>query len=299
MNKIIFPIVALFTSFSTFTYSQSRINGVILDTFSYESIPFVHILKKDGSAIISDENGYFNLNQNIEEVSFSAIGYEKKKLLLSNNDSIIFLNPQIYLLPDVKVLPQKTSMIEIGNIEKIKGNDVNAVMSTSGAGYRVVKFIENKNLIEGKIRTVSFYLADKARYNQQIRLLLFSVDSVEQKPHQPIISKSIIISLGKKKKWNEIDISNLNISVPLKGFYVGLEFLPIFEGIKLKDKLSIGLINKENKKLTWLKMIDGKWFISDFLKTYDGEIANLMVKIKIETPLSRVKKISPRIILKK
>lgn len=294
MYKIIFfTTVSLFSFFQSL--GQSKIKGIILDSLSQEPIPFVHILAKEGEVTISNENGHFLITKNIGVTTFSVIGYEQKEIKLSDNNVTVFLNPEIYLLPDVKVLPQKTSVIEIGNIKKIRGNQIKTSMTSKGSGYKIVKFMENEKQIGGEIKTVSFYVVDKAKFNQRIRLLLFLPDSVTQKPGSNLLPKSIIVSLGKKKKWQEIDIANLHIPIPPNGFFVGLEFLPILDlgRIPVQDKLNVGLINKENKQFTWMKRIDGEWGISNFLKTYDGRIANLMVKMKIESSLSKMKRMNP------
>ena len=276
---------------SIFTFGQSKIKGIILDSLSKKPIPYVHILAKEGKATISDEKGHFLTAKNHNTLTFSAIGYESKEIKLSSSPITVFLNPEIYLLPDIKVLPEKTSIIEIGNVEKIRWNQIKASLGSFGNGSKVVKFIPPEQLMEGAIKTISFYVADKAKFNQLIRLLLYLPDSISQKPSTNLLPKSIITSLGKKKKWHEIDITNLHIPVPSNGFYVGLEFLPVFGDYPFQDKLHIGLIGNENKQFTWTKMMDDEWNTADFLKTANREIANLMVKVKIESPLSEIKKI--------
>ncbi len=284
-------ILTFFLLSSIFTFGQSKIKGIILDSLSKEPIPYVHILTKDGKATISDEKGHFLTTKNNNIVIFSAIGYESKEIKLSGSSITVFLTPEIYLLPGIKVLPEKTSIIEIGNVEKIRWNQINTSLGSLGNGSKVVKFISPEQLMEGAIKSISFYVADKAKFNQLIRLLLYLPDSLSQKPSTNLLRKSIITSLGKKKKWHEIDITNLHIPVPSNGFYVGLEFLPIFGDYPFQDKLHIGLIGNENKQFTWTKMMDDEWKTANFLKTYKGQIANLMVKMKIESPLSELKKI--------
>ena len=88
-------------------HSQS-INVKIIDSQTFDSIPFSTIYFSSSKGIISDESGVFELvlkEQTSEDSIFvSSMGYEKVAYLLSDfNDSIIYLKPKPIELNNVVV----------------------------------------------------------------------------------------------------------------------------------------------------------------------------------------------------
>ena len=95
----------------------------ILDSISFNPIPFATIYFSNSSGVISDENGDFELIKNElndeDSLFISSMGYKKVSYSLNRfNDSIIFLSPKPIELNNVIITNRKLSSQEI--IEKIK-----------------------------------------------------------------------------------------------------------------------------------------------------------------------------------
>ena len=95
----------------------------ILDSISFNPIPFATVYFSNSSGVISDENGDFELIKNElndeDSLFVSSMGYKKVSYSLNRfNDSIIFLSPKPIELNNVIITNRKLSSQEI--IEKIK-----------------------------------------------------------------------------------------------------------------------------------------------------------------------------------
>ena len=112
----------IFLLFAVNLKAQS-ISVKILDSISFNPIPFATVYFSDSSGVISDENGDFELIKNElndeDSLFISSMGYKKVSYSLNRfNDSIIFLSPKPIELNNVIITNRKLSSQEI--IEKIK-----------------------------------------------------------------------------------------------------------------------------------------------------------------------------------
>ena len=94
--------------FHFLTVHAQYTNVKVIDSQTFDSIPFSTIYFSSSKGIISDENGVFELvlkEQTAEDSMFvSSMGYEKVAFLLSEfNDSIIYLKPKPIELNNVIV----------------------------------------------------------------------------------------------------------------------------------------------------------------------------------------------------
>ena len=112
----------IFLLFAVNLKAQS-ISVKILDSISFNPIPFATVSFSNSSGVISDENGDFELIKNElndeDSLFISSMGYKKVSYSLNRfNDSIIFLSPKPIELNNVIITNRKLSSQEI--IEKIK-----------------------------------------------------------------------------------------------------------------------------------------------------------------------------------
>ena len=117
MKKLI-----IFLLFAVNLKAQS-ISVKILDSISFNPIPFATVSFSNSSGVISDENGDFELIKNElndeDSLFISSMGYKKVSYSLNRfNDSIIFLSPKPIELNNVIITNRKLTSQEI--IEKIK-----------------------------------------------------------------------------------------------------------------------------------------------------------------------------------
>ena len=112
----------IFLLFAVNLKAQS-ISVKILDSISFNPIPFATVYFSNSSGVISDENGDFELIKNElndeDSLFISSMGYKKVSYSLNRfNDSIIFLSPKPIELNNVIITNRKLTSQEI--IEKIK-----------------------------------------------------------------------------------------------------------------------------------------------------------------------------------
>lgn len=101
----LFFITLLFSFLVNSLYAQSTtIKGVVMDSITYEAVPFAAIYAKgDKNGIMANENGEFELhiNKNSHIITVSSVGYRKRQVTLNDTDSNLMT---IKLLPDGVVL---------------------------------------------------------------------------------------------------------------------------------------------------------------------------------------------------
>ena len=95
----------------------------IIDSISFEPVPFATIFFSNNNGIISDENGFFELVpeqfSKKDSLFISSMGFESKQFSLDIfNDSIIRLSPKTISLKNVIVTNNQLSSVEI--IDSVK-----------------------------------------------------------------------------------------------------------------------------------------------------------------------------------
>ena len=71
-------------------------------------IPYVHILFDIGGGLVTDENGFFKINETktIKELKFSVLAYEEKVIKHRATKNLqIFLKTKTYQLDEISVSP--------------------------------------------------------------------------------------------------------------------------------------------------------------------------------------------------
>lgn len=98
----------LFFLVTSVTYSQTtfEFRGIIKDSETNETIPFVNItFDNDEASIgaISNENGEFIIPQTVEKINFKHLGYETVSFLVKELKDEIKLKPKSFILDEVLV----------------------------------------------------------------------------------------------------------------------------------------------------------------------------------------------------
>lgn len=264
-----FVITLLLTS--NFIFSQ--LNGVIINSETKERIPYVNIwVENENLGTTSNEEGEFSLNvDNSKTILFSAIGFETKKIKSNSIQKIVELKPQITALAEIIVKSKKlTQELSIGEFEQSKINHYFACGTTPWITARYFDFKEsyNNTPFVKKIRL----LTKSDVKDSKFIIRLYGVNE-KGEPENYIYDENIIGIAKKGKKITEIDLSELNIQFPEKGFFIAVEWL-IIESNKYeytytmkgsKKKLSgisyepsIGTIPSETDQNSWI-INQGKW----------------------------------------
>ena len=220
-------------SFLTFAQEQTA-KGFILDAETKVPIPYVNISILDSQiGTSSHEDGSFSLEINKEDINkvvkLSSLGYEVSKIPISlflKSDEV-FLQPLVEQLDEVVVsekFEEKTLVVnELNEEDLCQGYGSSAqnpwllsLYFPFNQDYEDIDFIKSVRLHFGNFKN------KKAKF----RLRLFSIGK-DSLPYKDLLKENIIVSLKKKQKIVDVDISDYSIIFPREGFYVAFEWLYI------------------------------------------------------------------------
>ena len=257
--------------FSKIAFTQ--INGVIVNANTKEKIPFVNIwVENENTGTTSNEKGYFILDvDRTKTIIFSAIGFEKLAIKGSNIKNIVVLKPKIIEFPEIFIEPtNQNKELVIGKFKKSKIRDY------FGGGTKpwiIARYFPyNSNYSKTKFLNKICILTKSFIKNANFKIRLYAVNE-KGEPKGYIYNKNILGIAKKGKKITEINLRNLNIEFPKKGFFIAVEWLIIesnkyeftytMKGNNRKLKAisyqpNIGTIPTETNMNTWI-FSGGKW----------------------------------------
>ena len=256
---------------SNFCFSQLK--SVIIDSETKEKIPYVNIwVVNENIGTTSNEKGEFELKIDTPKIIlFSAIGFQTKKVPSDSIRNILELKPAITELDEIIINSKKLAReLTIGEFKKSKIKSYFACGGTPWISARYFEFKENYKrtpFIE-KIKILTKSKIKDSKFN----IRLYNTNE-KGEPENYIYNKNIIGIAKKGKRLTEIDVSELNIKFPKKGFFIAIEWLIIednkyefnytIKGSKKKHlgihyNPKVGLIPSVVNKNSWI-FIQGKW----------------------------------------
>ncbi len=257
----------LYFLFSIISFTLSaQIKGVVKDSISGQPIPFVSVWSENQNiGTTSEENGEFTINTNdkSKNLRFSALGFEKKTIKISEAKNVKLV-PVEYQLDEVVISNSKrTRQIEIGKT-------ANAMCQAFDNGPRIdVKFFPYfPNYKRTKyIKQLTLY-SDSRIENATVRIHFYDVDN-NGFPNKELLQKDRIVTVRKGTFNHLIDVSDLNLTMPKKGLFVGFEKL-IIEKNKLEKTVTNSNTNETKIQTTYYPFVLYNYVERDFLFTYSG-----------------------------
>ena len=269
----------------------SQLMSVVIDSDTKEKIPFVNIwVENENIGTTSNLQGAFEIAIDTPKtIVFSAIGYEIKKISSDSIKAVVELIPKITELDEIIVTAKKQSeYLTIGDFKKSK---VDAYFGSGSKPWIVARYFEydptySKTRFLEKIRLCTRSDVKDAKFN----IRLYSVNDMGE-PDGYIYDKNIIGIARKGKKFTEIDLSELNIKFPEKGFFIAVEWLIIddneynytttdskkqHKGISYEP--AFGVLPTETDENSWI-FLEGKW--RKVWKTSDGPLEKYNDKYKL------------------
>lgn len=222
-------IKLLFILFSISLSAQTK--GVVKDSLTGQPIPFVNIwVEGENIGATSEENGTFEISPSAKSKNliFSAIGYEKKYVKISESSQVQLKSVE-YLLDELVLSnSKKTRLIEIGKTK-------NAISQAFDNGPKIVAkyFAYKSSYKDAKYIKKVTVLTDSKIDEATIKIHFYAVDSLGY-PSTEILKKDLILKVKKGLVKHAFDISDLNLTLPKTGLFVGFEKLLIE-----KNKLEI------------------------------------------------------------
>lgn len=283
---------------SNFCFSQLK--AVIFNSETKEKVQYVNIwVENENIGTTSNENGEFELKfDGNKTIVFSAIGFETKKIISDSIKNTLDLKPLITQLDEVVINSKKsTEEIIIGKFKKSK---INFYFGSGTNPWITARFFEyeesyNKTSFLKKIRVLTNSDVADSKFN-----IRFYDINENGEPDGYIYDENVIGVAKKGKKVTEIDISDLDIKFPKKGFFIAIEWLIIesnkyeysytmkdskkkIEGISYEPMF--GTVPVESDKNSWI-FNQGKWKKvmknkTDALKDYTDKYNLLAIELTL------------------
>lgn len=260
----------------TNSFSQ---NIKVSNAVEKEAIPYVNIWSQTSKiGTSSDENGEFSIEnfKTNDSLIFTAIGFETKKMILTENLKSVYLTPQVNHLKEIVLKPKKIVKLKTRKIKKAKYNvystEQNTITITAKFIPYKIEYEQTPFLCSINLYTFSF--------NPEAFLLLhfYSVDE-SGKPKDYLVSENVLFRPKKGTNLSNIDISDLKIEIPESGLFVGIEVPKIehnrtkaskenYSEFKIKGyaiyEPSFKMSDAEEVKDTW-NYSNGEWKVNTYL----------------------------------
>jgi len=123
-------LISIQVTFGLTAQDSLVFSGIVKDSTTSKYIRYVNIgIRGKSLGTVSNDKGEFKITiplkyQNTDSLTFSCIGYEKKEVELSSlsvqGKNIIFLNPKVVQLDEVKIISKKLKSRIKGNVSRKK-----------------------------------------------------------------------------------------------------------------------------------------------------------------------------------
>jgi uncharacterized protein (DUF2164 family) len=204
-----------------------RVKGIIISSGTEEAVEFASLqLKQSKKGTVGGIDGKFEIEftskDNSDSLSFYCIGYEPRTLSVKALTSLEF--HKIYLVPHTVELPQVEKTARKADIEKEgnKGIPMGSLYLDTH-GQQVALFIENKKNINGRLKTLNFYLSGKGNTEAPFRIRIYGMNDSLGCPGEELLPDILVVKPESGRGWFEVDISRYNIRFPEKGVFVAME----------------------------------------------------------------------------
>lgn len=287
MQKKRLWVLFILVSFTVF----SQIKGVVKDSISGKSIPYVNIwVQNDNIGTTSQEDGKFEINvkSNSVKLVFNAIGFEKKTISILNAQEV-FLKPIEYQLDEVVILKRfGNRQIEIGKTDSQiyqafdNGPRIDVKYFPYFPKYKKTKYLKKVTIF-----------ADNRVENASLKLHFYGVDA-SGFPDEELLNKNFIVSLKKGTANNTFDLTDFNLKFPKTGIFVGFEKL-IIEKNKL-EQISIDKNTNTSKvKISYFPFVLYNYVERDFIYTFSGGKWNKQSNVDASNSDKKVETYEPAI----
>ena len=245
MKKFVLLLLLL----SSGMYSQ--IKGIVLDE-SNKPIPYVNIwVENENIGATSEENGSFSIHLEDQNkiLIFSALGFETKKVTVSNAEKVV-LKEIAFQLDEVIISKSRSTVeIEIGGSKNISHTHL-----SGGVPWIYAKRFNYSNDFSKTpfIKNTIIFTTSEIK-NATFKLRIFEVNK-EGAPGLDLLNEDIIVIVKKGKGENKIDLTKHNLVLPQNGIFIAFEWM-IIESNKIKLNYKEKNSNKNREYITFAPSI--------------------------------------------
>lgn len=214
MKLIKFTYIILFGLLSiTYGQGQDLIKTKVIDSESGEGIPYVNIgIPSLALGTVSDLKGNFEWQKsdNQDSIVFSSIGFETKKLTVSQVEALktVSLNPVEYELEEVNILASRFANEEVLLGAKNKKRGISLGFGSSQLGTEVGSRISIDQPFY--VKSAHFVLNHAKGDSMVFRINIYQIDEDNNVGDQ-LLREQIIIRKKQKKGTIEVNMEPYNV----------------------------------------------------------------------------------------
>lgn len=280
-----------------------QINATIIDEKTNEKVPFVNIwVENENIGTSADANGKFTLEklESDKILVFSAIGYENLKINSNEIKEVVKLVPTITNLKEVVLIQRKNNLFLV--IEEFKKSKINHFWGCK-TPWMVARYFDYKESYNKTqyLKSIKLLTRNDNKQDAIFNLRIYNKGK-NGEPENYIFDENIIGIAKKGKKITEIDVSQLYIQIPQKGFFIAVEWI-ITEinkheysyknsktNLEVKDfkySPSFGIIPSDLNDNSWI-YIKGSWSrnLNKSINSFDKKYKNKYMLLAMELTLT-------------
>ncbi len=205
------------------------IRGKITDEHG-APLPYVNIgIPGQNVGTLSDPDGSFEISLPgtflTDTLRFSSIGYKEHKLCINklSDSATVVLQSTATLLNEVTIFSKRLDRKTL-RLGWMGGKDGVLPLDTLQGGGAVALLVEapERPLFVDRLQVRLMY---NSKDTARLRLHFFEYDSLQDRPGKELLSKEIILEERKRFGWLRFDLSDKNILLDKKKFFVGFEWI--------------------------------------------------------------------------
>jgi len=210
MKKSVF----LFLLIPLLTFSQTQIQGIVIDAITKKPLPFASIISNTNVGTLSDVDGKFQLktSSNFNQFTISYVGFKSATFPIQINDNFltIKLEPFVENLNEVLITATENPALQIirNTIEnKSKNNIEKSLNSFHFNTYNKILVTANPDSINGKLDSVFIVKNGEKRFDK-IDSTNFKFKKEIDKQHLYISEKISEFKFEKGRKTKEVILAS-------------------------------------------------------------------------------------------
>ncbi|SFH81952.1 carboxypeptidase-like regulatory domain-containing protein [Halpernia frigidisoli] len=217
-------LILIFFVLNTFFVNAQLSKFLLIDGIDKTPVIYANIKSQNSDfGTSSDSLGNFFFEKK-SQVLINAVGYEKIRLDLTQNNSTIELIPKEKLLQEVILFKRKNqNEILLDEFKASKINQYYGLSATQNSSWIIGKFFGNKsykNKFLKKIKILTKSNVENAIFNVRV----YSVDNYGN-PSNELYNKNIIGIAKKGKHKTEVDLSFTNVTIPQSGIFIAVDWI--------------------------------------------------------------------------
>ncbi len=206
--------------------------GHVYDNKTKKPIPYVNLsFLNTLKGTSTDEKGHFYIDLPSpyldKQVHISSLGYKDTIV----DPKLIYQSKRFEMVEESFELDEVVVAEKLGNVNvlnPISSYSLRSGFSSSATPWVLAVYFPNIGAQRKFVDKVTVFMKKNEGFKRKVakfRIRVYDVDEATGKPSRDLLRKSIVLEHDVDKEFVSIDLSVLNIEVPRKGVYIGLEWL--------------------------------------------------------------------------